>query len=154
MLDKQSKNFGTDGTISRTMVANINSMAHVCSNTFLIIFLRRDNIVFWKMSLLHWLTKLIHQTFYREKTIGEVLWRLWRHGDWMLKTVSEIAFCFILTNEFKDTTNSLQLFLFTNAIRCSRLPLWVSYFIYLKFTRVSSIVYQLLHLAQSKKQIG
>ena len=47
--------------------------------------------------------------------------------------------------EFKDTINLLQLFIFTNVIRCSRLPLWVGYFIYLKFTRVSSIVYQSLH---------
>ena len=35
---------------------------------------------------------------------------------------------------------------FTNVIRCSRLRLWVGYFIYFNFTRVSSIVYQLLHL--------
>ena len=101
MLDKQSRNLGTDGTITRTMVVNIKRMAHVCSNTFLSIFLRRDTIAFWKMSLLHWLTKLTHQTLYREKTIGEVLWRQWRHGDWTLKTVSEIAFCFILAIGFK-----------------------------------------------------
>ena len=101
MLDKQSRNLGTDGTITRTMVVNIKRMAHVCSNTFLSIFLRRDTIAFWKMSLLHWLTKLTHQTLYREKTIGEVLWRQWRHGDWTLKTVSEIAFCFILATGFK-----------------------------------------------------
>ena len=100
MLDKQSRNLGTDGTITRTMVVNIKSMAHVCSNTFLSIFLRRDTMVFWKMSLLHWLTKLTHQTLYREKIIGEVFWRQWRHGDWTLKTVSEIAFCFILTTGF------------------------------------------------------
>ena len=42
----------------------------------------------------------------------------------------------------KDTINALQLFIFTNVIRCSKLPLWVGYFIYLKFTCVSSIVYQ------------
>ena len=101
MLDKQSRNLCTNGIITRTMVVNIKSMAHVCSNTFLSIFLRRETIVFWKMSLLHWLTKLTHQTLYREKTIGEVLWRQWRHGDWTLKTVSEIAFCFILTNGFE-----------------------------------------------------
>ena len=83
------------------MVVNIKRMAHVCSNTFLSIFLRRDTIAFWKMSLLHWLTKLTHQTLYREKIIGEVLWRQWRHGDWTLKTVSEIAFCFILATGFK-----------------------------------------------------
>ena len=82
------------------MVVNIKSVAHVCSNIFLSIFLRRDTIVFWKMSLLHWLTKLIHQTIYREKAIGEVFLRQWRHGDWTLKTVSEIAFCFILTTGF------------------------------------------------------
>ena len=35
---------------------------------------------------------------------------------------------------------------FTNVIRCSRLPLWVGYFNCFKFTRVSSIVYQSLHL--------
>ena len=47
---------------------------------------------------------------------------------------------------FKDTINPSQLFIFTNFIRCSRLPLWVGYFIYFEFTRVSSIVYQSLHL--------
>ena len=46
----------------------------------------------------------------------------------------------------KDTISPLQLFNFTNVIRRSRLPLWIGYFIYFKFTRVSSIVYQLLHL--------
>ena len=46
----------------------------------------------------------------------------------------------------KDTKSPLQLFNFTNVIRRSRLPLWIGYFIYFKFTRVSSIVYQLLHL--------
>ena len=101
MLDKQSRILGTDGTITRTMTLNMKSMGHVCSNTFLSIFLRRDTIVFRKMSPLHWLTKLTHQTLYREKTIGEVLWRQWRHGDWTLKTVSEIAFCFILATGFK-----------------------------------------------------
>ena len=90
-----------DGTITSTMVVNIKSMAHVCSNTFLSIFQWRDTIVFWKMSLLHWLTKLTHQTLYRKKTIGEVLWRQWYHGDLTLKNVSETAFCFILTTGFK-----------------------------------------------------
>ena len=99
MLDKESRNLGTDGTTTRTMVVNIKSMAHVCSNTFLSIFLRRDTMVFWKMSLLHWLTKLTHQTLYREKTIGEVFWRQWRHGDWTLKTGSEILFALFLPRE-------------------------------------------------------
>ena len=102
MLEKQSRNSGTDGTITRTMVVNIRRMAHVCNNNFLIIFLRRDTIAFWKMSLLHWLTKLTHQTLYREKITGYVLWRQWCHGDWTLKTVSEIAFCFILATGFKQ----------------------------------------------------
>ena len=75
-------------------------MAHVCRNTFLIIFTGRDTIVFWKMSLLHWLTKLTHQTLYREKTIAEVFCRQWHHGNWTLKTVSEVGFCFILTTGF------------------------------------------------------
>ena len=101
MLDKQSRILGTDGTMTRTMTLNMKSMGHVCSNTFLSIFLRRDTIVFRKMSPLHWLTKLTHQTLYREKTIGEVLWRQWRHEYWTLKTVSEIAFCFILATGFK-----------------------------------------------------
>ena len=101
MLDKQSRNLDTDGRITRTMIVNIKNMANVCSNTFLSIFLRSDTIVFRKMSLLHWLTKLTHQTLYREKTIREVLWRQCRHEDWMLKAVSEIAFCFILTIGFK-----------------------------------------------------
>ena len=100
MLDKHSRNLGADGTITRTMVINIKSMTHVCSNTFLSIFLMRATIVFWKMSLLHWFTKLTHQTLYRKKTIGDVLWRQWCHGDCTLKTVSEIAFCFVLTTEF------------------------------------------------------
>ena len=43
-------------------------------HTFLGIFLKRDTIAFWKMSLLHWSTKLTHQTLYREKIIGEILW--------------------------------------------------------------------------------
>ena len=34
---------------------------------------------------LNWLTKLTHQTLCREKTIGEVFWRQWRHVDWTLK---------------------------------------------------------------------
>ena len=88
MLDKQSRNLCTNGIITRTMVVNIKSMAHVCSNAFLSIFLRRETIVFWKMSLLHWLTKLTHQTLYREKTIGEVLWRQWRHGDFFFIAVA------------------------------------------------------------------
>ena len=36
--------------------------------------------------------------------------------------------------------------MFTKVILCSRLRLWIGYFIYFKFTRVSSIVYQSLHL--------
>ena len=39
----------------------------------------------------------------------------------------------------KDTINPLKLFIFTKVIHCSRLPLWVGYFIYFKFTRVSSM---------------
>ena len=88
---------GTDGTIARTMFLNIETMAHVCNNIFLSIFLWRDTIAF---SIT--LTKLTHQTLYKEKTIREVLWRQWYHGDWTLKTVSEIAFCFILTTGFKS----------------------------------------------------
>ena len=65
-------------------------------------FLRRDTIAFWKMSLLHWLTKLTHQTLYKEKTIGEILWRQWHHWDWTLKIVSEIVFCFVLATGFKQ----------------------------------------------------
>ena len=64
---------------------------------------RRDTIVFLTMFLLHSLTKPNHQTLYREKTIGEVFWRQWCHEKWTLKTVSEIAFCFILTTEFLRT---------------------------------------------------
>ena len=101
MLDKQSRNLGTDGTITKAMVVNIKRMPHVCSNTFLSIFQRRDTIAFWKMSLLHWWTKLTYQTLYREKITGEVLWRQRHHGDWTLKTVSEIAFCFIFSTGFK-----------------------------------------------------
>ena len=46
----------------------------------------------------------------------------------------------------KETINFLQMFIFTNVIRFSRLPFSVGYFIYFKFTRVSSIVYHSLHL--------
>ena len=101
MLDKQSRYLGTDGIITRRMVVNIKRIAHICSNTFSSIFLRRVTIVFWKMSLLHWLTKRTHQTLYREKIIGEVLLRRWRHVDGTLITVSEIVFCFILATRFK-----------------------------------------------------
>ena len=52
----------------------------------------------------------------------------------------------ILMSYPQDTINPLQLFLFTNVTRCSRLPFWVAYFIYLKLTHVSSIVYQSLYL--------
>ena len=69
-------------------------------NSFLNTFLWRDTIVFRKMSLFHWFTKLSHQTIYREETIGEVVWRQWCYGDWALKTMSEIAFCFILFTGF------------------------------------------------------
>ena len=60
----------------------------------------------------------------------------------------------IIKKVYTDTINPLQLFIFTDVIRCSRLPFWVGYFIYLKFTGVSSIVYHSLHLVQLKKQIG
>ena len=43
--------------------------------------------------------------------------------------------------KLKDTINSLQLFVFTVVLDGS---LWVGYFIYLKFARVSPIVYQSL----------
>ena len=57
-------------------------------------------------------------------------------------------------SDLKDTINPLQLFNFTNVICCSRLKLWVGYFNYLKFTHVSLIVYQSLHLVQLKKEIA
>ena len=83
-------------------------MTLVCSNTFLSIFWRRDTIAFWKMSLLHWFTKLTHQTLFREKATGEVLWMQWRHEDWTLKTVSEIVFCFIFATGFKRVVISTR----------------------------------------------
>ena len=56
MLDKQSRNLGADGTITRKMVGIIKSTAHVFSNTFLSIFLRRDTLSFlediWKVTLI------------------------------------------------------------------------------------------------------
>ena len=55
---------------------------------------------------------------------------------YVLKEISPNVFSYI----FKNKKNLLQLFIFTNVIRCSKLPLWMGYFIYLKFTRVSSIV--------------
>ena len=45
----------------------------------------------------------------------------------------------LLFSIIKDTINPLQLFTFTNVIRCSRLPLWIVYFTYWKFTCVSSV---------------
>ena len=65
--------------------------------------------------------------------------------QWQMKYPGESIFPKIYSFLFKDTINPLQLFIFTNVIRCFRLPLWVGYVIYLKFTRVSSIVYQSLH---------
>ena len=62
-------------------------------------------------------------------------------------------FALVLLNIIKDTTNPLQQFIFTN-IDISRLPLWVGYFIYLKFICIVLIVCQLLHPVQLKKQIG
>ena len=81
------------------MIVNIKNIAHVCSSNILSIFLRRETIVFWKVSLLHWLTKLIHQTFYREKTISKYSENNGAMGTecWRL---SEIAFYFILTIGF------------------------------------------------------
>ena len=52
---------------------------------------------------------------------------------------------------FKDTINPLQLFIFTNVIRYSRRQLWVGYLVFLKFTGVSSIVYQSLHFSSIKE---
>ena len=46
----------------------------------------------------------------------------------------------------KDTIN-----VFTNVINSFRLWLWLGYFIYFKFTRVCSIVYQLLNLYFNKR---
>ena len=40
------------------------------------------------------------------------------------------------TDVIKDPINNLQLFIFTNVTRWSRLPLWVGYFIYFQFTHV------------------
>ena len=51
-----------------------------------------------------------------------------------------------------DKINPLQLFIFTNVIGCSRLPIWVGYFIYLKFTRFSSLVYQLYIFSSINKR--
>ena len=42
--------------------------------------------------------------------------------------------------------------IFTNVIHCSRLRLSVGYFIYFKFARVSSIVYQYCYLFSSIKE--
>ena len=41
-----------------------------------------------------------HQTFYRVKTIEEVLWRQWSPGNRTLKAVSKTAFCFVFTTGF------------------------------------------------------
>ena len=52
---------------------------------------------------------------------------------------------------FKDTIKPSQLFIFTNVIRCSRLPLWLAYFIYFKYIHVSSVVYQSLIFSSIKE---
>ena len=49
----------------------------------------------------------------------------------------------------KDTIKTIL----PNVMRCSRLQLWVGYFIYFIFTRVSSIVNQTLHLEFNYKGI-
>ena len=41
-----------------------------------------------------------------------------------------------------------------NVVRGSRLRLWVGYFIYFEFTRVSSKVYQSLNIHPKQQQIG
>ena len=74
------KGLSTCRTITGAMVVKIKNMAHVCSNTFLSIFLRSDTIVFRIISLLHWLRKLTHQALYKENTIEEIPWRQWRHA--------------------------------------------------------------------------
>ena len=51
-----------------------------------------------------------------------------------------IIFCFS-KGYVKDTINSFKLFIFTNVILCSRLPLCIGSFIYFKFKHASSIVY-------------
>ena len=45
----------------------------------------------------------------------------------------------VIYHRLKDAINPIQLFIFTNVIRCSRLPLWVGYFFHLKFARITSI---------------
>ena len=84
------------------------------ATSFWAFFWGGDTIAFWKISLLHWLTKVTNHTLYREKIIGEVLWRQWCHGDWTLKTLSEIAFCFILATGFKRFWYQLLLFLLSS----------------------------------------
>ena len=74
------KGLSTCRTITGAMVVKIKNMAHVCSNTFLSIFLRSDTIVFRIISLLHWLRKLTHQALYKENTIEEIPWRQWRQA--------------------------------------------------------------------------
>ena len=68
------------------------------------------------------------------------MYELWRNflvrKKWKLKEVISLQNFEIFV---KDTINPLQLFIFTNVIRCSRLTLWVGYFIYFNFTHVSSI---------------
>ena len=67
--------------------------------------------------------------------------RFFRVLVWVRVQVLEVAFeKWSWRNLVKDTINFSQLFIFTNVIRCSRLPLCVGYFICFKFTR-SSIVH-------------
>ena len=51
-VNTQSRNLGTDRTITKIIVVNINSMAHVRSRTFLSTFLRSHSFLkdFSKMS--------------------------------------------------------------------------------------------------------
>ena len=101
MLVKRSKNSGIDGTSTKIMVIIIISMVHVCSNIFVNIFLRRGTIIVWNIYVSITLIDKIDPSNPLQR---QIYWRSTLkqgyHWDWMLKTVSEVAFCFILTTGF------------------------------------------------------
>ena len=86
------KGLSTYRTIKGAMVVNIKNIVHVCSNTLLSIFLRRDHSFPNNISI-----TLIDKTDPSSPLQREHYWRnalktvAPRHGNWTLKAASEIA---------------------------------------------------------------
>ena len=70
------------------------------------------------------------------------------------KGSSSVDILFFCRFYIKDTINPSQLLIFTNIIRCSRLPLLIGYFIYFKYTHIFKSLSIAASLVQLKKQIG